>query len=170
VEVSPRKKKTATLSGGHLRKPAALDRADLRRLRAFGALGDGELYALTFLQRLEARRLNLREVSEKILATTLRGDETEAFGLVEPLNRTLCHLKTSLKRKKNNLRGQESLRRANDQVRKPGNKAWSVVEETSTGSQWTNDTQTKAREAYAYVESLSSAICWAEGKRRGAAA
>lgn len=41
-----------------------LDCADLGGLRAFAALSDHELYALALLQGLEARSLDLREVSE----------------------------------------------------------------------------------------------------------
>jgi hypothetical protein len=75
----------------------ASDHADLGRLRALGARSDNELNPLTFLQCLEAGALDLGKMSEQILSAVLGGDETEAFGFIEPLDCTLCHL-TSLPR------------------------------------------------------------------------
>jgi hypothetical protein len=118
--VSLRKKKTATWGGGLELSKQALDRTDLRCLGAFGALGYRELDPLTLLQGLEAGCLDLREMREQILATAFGRDEAEAFGLIEPLDRTLCHLKTSLKKEKGNNAGRNVLLRADDQVRKSG--------------------------------------------------
>ena len=68
-----------------------LNRLDVRSLLAFRTRGHVELDALVFLQRLEAARLNCREVREQIFAAFVRGDETETFGVVEPFNSTCCH-------------------------------------------------------------------------------
>ena len=47
--------------------------------RAFLALLDGELNALTFVQGFEAGGLDSGEVYEHVFAAVSRGDETEAF-------------------------------------------------------------------------------------------
>jgi hypothetical protein len=67
------------------------DDLDFRRLRAFCALLDDELHFLAFSQRLEAAGLDFREVREQILGAIFRRDEAETFGVVEPLDSTLCH-------------------------------------------------------------------------------
>jgi hypothetical protein len=62
--------------------------------------GDGiEGNALTFLQALEALGLDRGKVSEEIVTTTIRGDETETLGVVEPLDGTICHVLNFLKNK-----------------------------------------------------------------------
>jgi hypothetical protein len=53
------------------------------RRRAFLALLDGELNALTFVQGLKAGGLDSGEVYEHILAAISRGDKTKAFLSVE---------------------------------------------------------------------------------------
>ncbi|MOA62927.1 hypothetical protein D3C78_1884910 [compost metagenome] len=57
-------------------------------LRAFGAGGDEEAYALTFVQGFVAVAFDLAEVNEYV-RTLLRGDEAETFLGVEPLNDTV---------------------------------------------------------------------------------
>src|SRR5581483_255687 len=52
----------------------------------FLALHDLELDALTLGQRLEAVAVDGRMMDEAILRATLRSDEAEAFGVVEPLD------------------------------------------------------------------------------------
>ena len=64
---------------------------DVGRLLAFGALDHVERDLLAFLQGLAALGLNRAEVSEQIFATFIRGNEAEALGVVEPLDRTRCH-------------------------------------------------------------------------------
>jgi len=53
--------------------------------RAFLALLDGELNALTFFQGFETVGLDGGEVNEHVFAAVSRGDETEAFLSVEEL-------------------------------------------------------------------------------------
>src|SRR5690242_9145810 len=64
---------------------------DARSLGALGAIGDLELHALAFLQAAEALGVDGREVDEHVLPTVLGRDETEALGVVEPLDRTETH-------------------------------------------------------------------------------
>src|SRR5689334_10605710 len=68
-----------------------LGRADVRCLLALGSVGHIECDALIFFQRLEPGVLNLREVRKQIFATAVRGDETKAFCVVEPLHSTCTH-------------------------------------------------------------------------------
>jgi hypothetical protein len=58
-------------------------RNDVRSSRAFLALLDGELNALTFFQGFETVGLDGGEVNEHVFAAVSRGDETEAFLGVE---------------------------------------------------------------------------------------
>src|SRR6266513_4768077 len=69
-----------------------LERLDVRRLQAFGAALHFELDLLAFLQRLEAVHLDRGVMREQIFAAFSRGDEAEAFGVVEPLDGTGRHL------------------------------------------------------------------------------
>src|SRR5690348_401842 len=63
-------------------------------LPAFGALRHLELHSLPFLKTLEPPRLDCREMHKNILAA-LTTDEAVAFGVVEPLHRSLfCHIDT----------------------------------------------------------------------------
>src|SRR6185436_11488362 len=55
-------------------------------LRSFLALHDLELHAIAFSERLEATALN-RAVMHEHIRTSLAGDESESFGVVEPLHR-----------------------------------------------------------------------------------
>src|SRR5271165_439861 len=56
---------------------------DVRRLLPLRALRYFEAHLLPFLQRLESRHIDGREVGKQILATAIRGDEAEALGVVE---------------------------------------------------------------------------------------
>src|SRR5438105_12208866 len=69
-----------------------LERLDVRRLQAFGAALHFELDLLALLQRLEAVHLDRGVMREQIFAAFSRGDEAEAFGVVEPLDGTGRHL------------------------------------------------------------------------------
>src|SRR5947209_15030504 len=69
-----------------------LDRADARGRRALGAVGHFEFDLLALLQRLEAVHLDLGMMGEEVLAAVIRGDEAVAFGVVEPLHGTGCHV------------------------------------------------------------------------------
>lgn len=50
-----------------------------------------EFHFLAFFESLEAIHLDCGKVSEQIFTTIVRCNETEAFGVVEPLNSTCCH-------------------------------------------------------------------------------
>src|SRR5690606_25188934 len=79
-----------------LDQEAGLQRLDLIGLQALLALHDLERDLLAFLQRLEAGAHDRTEMDEHVLAV-LRGDETEALGVVEPLDGTdltIRHLAT----------------------------------------------------------------------------
>ena len=80
-------KQKATL-GGRLRR--VLGRANVFRLQAFWSLGHFELHYLAFLQASEAASLNGREMHENVIAR-LTADEAVAFGVIEPLYRSLFH-------------------------------------------------------------------------------
>jgi hypothetical protein len=69
-------------------KRAKLLRLDVRRLLAFWTSGNFESYFLVFSQRFETRRIDSREMREQVFAAIIRGDETETFCVVEPLNST----------------------------------------------------------------------------------
>jgi len=71
-----------------LRKRRYLDRGNVLRLPALGALDHVELHLLAFLQALEAASLNRGEMHENVFAI-LTADETIAFGVVKPLHRSL---------------------------------------------------------------------------------
>src|SRR5215213_8480406 len=60
---------------------------DVFRRGPLCALNDVELHALTFGERLEAAALDGRMVDEAIFLAAFGGDETKAFGVVEPLHR-----------------------------------------------------------------------------------
>jgi hypothetical protein len=62
-----------------------LDNLNFLSLHAFLAAGSDEGHVLTFFQALEAIALDCFEVNEQVV-TGLRGDEAEAFFIVEPLN------------------------------------------------------------------------------------
>lgn len=64
---------------------------NIRSLLAFGALRYFELDLLTFFEGLEAVHLNCGEVGEQIFTAVIRSNESEAFGIVEPLDGTCCH-------------------------------------------------------------------------------
>lgn len=71
-----------TISGGGL---------DVRCLLALRSLYDLEADFLTFLERLESVHLDGREMCKQILAAFIGRDESEAFRVVEPFDRTSCH-------------------------------------------------------------------------------
>ena len=61
-------------------------------LQPLGALCNVELHSLPLLEALEPACLDCREVDKNILAA-LTADEAVAFGVVEPLYRSLfCHI------------------------------------------------------------------------------
>src|SRR5688572_19434249 len=71
-------------SVGILRLAAQLD--DVLRGRALSALHHVELDLVTLGQGLEALSRDRRVMNEAILLSTLRSDEAEALGIVEPLH------------------------------------------------------------------------------------
>jgi hypothetical protein len=64
---------------------------DVRCLLALRSLYDLEADFLTFLERLESVHLDGREMCKQILAAFIGRDESEAFRVVEPFDRTSCH-------------------------------------------------------------------------------
>ena len=74
-----------------------LNSEDLISLRAFGSLNDVELDLVAFLEALIALALD-RTVMDEDIGPTVAAQETVAFSVVEPLNRTfvLCHFRDSL--------------------------------------------------------------------------
>src|SRR4051794_5105015 len=86
------KRKGPVFRPGLRSRAGLLDRADVLRLRALGALRDVERHLLVFLQRLEAAALDRREVREEVLAAVVGRDEAEALGIVEPLDGTCAHV------------------------------------------------------------------------------
>src|SRR5713101_9633749 len=71
-----------TLLRGHL---------DVGCLGTFGALAGVVGHLVVLLQAFEARSLDCGEVNEQILAAVVRRDESEALGIVEPLDCTCTH-------------------------------------------------------------------------------
>ena len=55
---------------------------------------------LAFLQRLESRHVDRREVREQIFAAAVRRNESETLGVVEPLHSTCCHFCNSSRKRK----------------------------------------------------------------------
>jgi hypothetical protein len=47
---------------------------------------------LAFFQGFEAVHIDCGEVREQVFATIVRGDEAEAFSVIEPLDGTSCHM------------------------------------------------------------------------------
>jgi len=87
AEITTRRTKKKPREAGLLR--SCLTRSsslDVGSLRAFWSTHSLERYALTFLQRLEAIALNGGEVREEVIAASVRRDEAEAFGIVEPFD------------------------------------------------------------------------------------
>ena len=69
-----------------------LQRFDVRRLQAFGATLHFELDLLAFLEGLEAAHLDRGVMREQVFTALGRGNEAEAFRVVEPLYGTGCHV------------------------------------------------------------------------------
>jgi len=92
IWTNARSKKKPPTSGGFQGFWGALQYLDFRGLGAFLAFSGDEAHALVFFERLVARTLNSREVSEEIFATAVRSNKTEAFFRVEPLYDTGFHL------------------------------------------------------------------------------
>ena len=79
-------------TGGWERIPAGeLLRLDVGCLLAFRTGGHVEGYALVLLQRFEALSVDRREVRKQVFAAAIRGDEAEAFCVIEPFNNTSRH-------------------------------------------------------------------------------
>ena len=68
-------------------------RSDIAGLLAFRTLIDIEIDTLAFFQCFEAIHVDGREMCKQIFTAIIGGDETKAFGVIEPLNGTSCHLK-----------------------------------------------------------------------------
>ena len=61
-----------------------LDRADFSGFIAFGTGRAHKGDALVFGQAFEALRLNVLEMGKEVASASVRRDEAEAFGIVEP--------------------------------------------------------------------------------------
>src|SRR5450830_2164082 len=85
------KKKSSNFEDFLIVRSSVLDRLNVRSLLAFRASGYFERNTLVLLQRLEASRLNRREVSEQIFAAFVRGDKAETLRVIEPFYDTSCH-------------------------------------------------------------------------------
>src|SRR5688572_8439566 len=82
----------------HSRPPAArLERLDVRSRRTLLALRHVEGDLLALLQRFVATALDRAVMREQILAAIVRGDESEALRIVEPLHGASCHVIPSLR-------------------------------------------------------------------------
>ena len=68
---------------------------DVGSLLAFGALCDFKLNLLTLFQGFEATHVDCGKVSEQVLTSVFRGNKTEAFRIVKPLDCTSCHKRGS---------------------------------------------------------------------------
>jgi hypothetical protein len=69
-----------------------LQRLDVRRLQALGTTLHFELDLLAFLEGLEAAHLDRGVMREQVFTALGRGNEAEAFRVVEPLYGTGCHV------------------------------------------------------------------------------
>lgn len=69
-----------------------LQHLDIRRLLALRALHDVERDLLLFFQGFETLGLDCRVVREDIFAAAIGSDKAKTFCIVEPLNRTGCHI------------------------------------------------------------------------------
>src|ERR671926_403844 len=97
------RQKTSQLFGAPIKKPGSRpvvqlirsgsDDLDVARLLlAFVAGGDFEAHLLAFLQRLESRHVDRREMREEIFAAAVRSNKTETFRIIEPLDCTSRHV------------------------------------------------------------------------------
>src|SRR6478672_243985 len=75
------------------------DRLNVRCLLALGTRRDFERDLLSFLQGLETRHVDRREMREEIFAATIGSNEAKAFGVVEPLHSACCHVSQSSNQK-----------------------------------------------------------------------
>ena len=80
---------------------SALHRLDVGSLFPLGTSGDLERDLLAFLQRLESRHVDRREMCEQILTAAIGSNETKAFGVVQPLYSSCCHVFQFLKTENN---------------------------------------------------------------------
>ena len=66
----------------------SLNDLNVRSLFTFGSRRYVERDFLVLFERLEAGRLNRREMREKIVATAIGSDKAKTFSVVKPFNRT----------------------------------------------------------------------------------
>jgi hypothetical protein len=64
---------------------------NVRCLLALRSLHDLKAHLLTFLERFKTVHLDGLEVRKQILAAFIGRDESEAFRVIEPFDRTSCH-------------------------------------------------------------------------------
>src|ERR1700676_4549899 len=80
---------------------SAVPRLDVGSLFPLGSRGDFERNLLAFLQRLESRHVDRREMCEQIFAAAVGSNETKPFGVVKPLYSSCCHVFQFLKTENN---------------------------------------------------------------------
>src|SRR5438876_3793372 len=73
---------------------------DVARLLALRARRHFERDLLAFLERLESRHVDRREVCEQVFAAAVRRNESEPLGVVKPLHSSSCHFSNSSRTKK----------------------------------------------------------------------
>src|ERR1700688_2394041 len=95
------KKSRATPGFFGLATTSALNRLDVGSLLPLGPRGDFERHLLAFLQRLESRHVDRREMREEIFSAAIGSNETKAFGVVKPLYSSCCHVFQFLKTENN---------------------------------------------------------------------
>src|SRR4051812_9730382 len=83
--------KAPALRGGGLRRSCRSDRANVARLQALLACGDGVLHLLAVGEGLEPVAADGAVVDEHVRRAVLRRDEAEALRLVEPFDSALSH-------------------------------------------------------------------------------
>ena len=87
-----RRKKTPDKPGFSQSEGLSLRDLNIRSLFTFGSCRHVERNLLVLFERLEASRLNRREMREKIVATAIGSDKAKTFSVVKPFNRTCCHI------------------------------------------------------------------------------
>ena len=87
-----RRKKTPDKPGFSQSEGLSLRDLNVRSLFTFGSRRHVERDFLVLFERLEASRLNRREMREKVVATAIGSDKAKTFSVVKPFNRTCCHI------------------------------------------------------------------------------
>jgi hypothetical protein len=92
TKLHSQKKFRGPVTDAHCVRASALHWSDVGRLLALRALANFKRNLLLLFQSFEALYLNLRKMSEQVLAAAIWRDEPKALGVIEPLYRTSLHL------------------------------------------------------------------------------